>query len=187
MKVQVVVIVVALAAVTSSLVAALAAAIGAPATTRRTFPCPRSRDRSRPATARSSCRAELRSRERRLRAGGVLRLRHRRTRTRARTPLTDDGKWTVTENGSAPYKTRIVVYRPIDPKRFDGTVMVEWLNVTGGLDAGANWTMDHRELIREAWSWVGVTAQKVGIVGGSNQLRRIAGTAERRPRCATAR
>ena len=24
-------------------------------------------------------------------------------------PLTDDGKWSVTENGSAPYKTRIVV------------------------------------------------------------------------------
>src|SRR4029077_19733818 len=42
------------------------------------------------------------------------------------TALTDDGKWTVTENGSAPYKTRIVVYRPIDPKKFDGTVMVEW-------------------------------------------------------------
>jgi Alpha/beta hydrolase domain len=86
------------------------------------------------------------------------------------TPLTGDGKWTVTENGSAPYKTRIVVYRPIDPKRFGGTVMVEWLNVSGGLDAGANWTMAHSEEIRSGMVWVGVTAQKVGIDGGSNAL-----------------
>ena len=85
-------------------------------------------------------------------------------------PLTDDGKWSVTENGSAPYKTRIVVYRPIDPKKFDGTVTLEWLNVSGGLDAGANWTMDHLEQIREGMVWVGVTAQQVGIVGGSNKL-----------------
>ena len=55
-------------------------------------------------------------------------------------PLTDDGKWSVTETGSAPFKTRIVVYRPTDPKTFDGTVSLEWLNVTGGLDSGANWT-----------------------------------------------
>ena len=85
-------------------------------------------------------------------------------------PLTDGGRWSVTENGSAPYKTRIVVYRPIDPKKFDGTVTLEWLNVSGGLDAGANWTMDHLEQIREGMVWVGVTAQQVGIVGGSNKL-----------------
>ena len=85
-------------------------------------------------------------------------------------PLTDDGKWSVTENGSAPFKTRIVVYRPTDPKKFDGTVSLEWLNVTGEVDSGANWTMSHREGIRQGMAWVGVTAQKVGIVGGSNKL-----------------
>jgi hypothetical protein len=86
------------------------------------------------------------------------------------TPLADDGKWTVTENGSAPYKTRIVVYRPIDPKKFDGTVSVEWLNVSGGIDSGANWTMSHLEQIRKGMAWVGVTAQQIGIVGGANKL-----------------
>ncbi len=45
-------------------------------------------------------------------------------------------RWKVTTASSAPYKTRIVVYRPIDPRRFDGTVVVEWLNVSGGVDAG---------------------------------------------------
>ena len=59
------------------------------------------------------------------------------------TPLTTDGKWTVVPDQSAPYTTRIVVYRPIDPKQFNGTVMVEWLNVTGGLDTGANLSLIH--------------------------------------------
>src|SRR3954467_14762668 len=85
-------------------------------------------------------------------------------------PLTDDGKWSVTESGSAPFKTRIVVYRPTDPHTFDGTVSVEWLNVTGGGASGGNWTMSHREQIREGMAWVGVTAQRIGIVGGSNKL-----------------
>jgi hypothetical protein len=86
------------------------------------------------------------------------------------TPLTTDGKWTVTPDRSAPYTTRIVVYRPIDPKKFNGTAMVEWLNVTGGIDSGANWTLTHAEQIREGNVWVGVTAQKLRIVGGTNTL-----------------
>ncbi len=89
---------------------------------------------------------------------------------RSTSPLTDDGNWSVAPDASAPYKTRIVVYRPIDPRRFNGTVMVEWLNVSGELDAGANWTTTHVEQIRKGMVWVGVTAQRVGIVGGSNAL-----------------
>src|SRR5262249_18767711 len=46
-------------------------------------------------------------------------------------PLTKNGKWHVSPEATAPYTTRIVVYRPIDAAHFDGTVVVEWLNVTG--------------------------------------------------------
>jgi hypothetical protein len=82
-----------------------------------------------------------------------------------------DGKWTVTPTETAPYKTRVVVYRPIDPERFNGTVVVEWLNVSGGLDAAPNWTLSHLEQIREGAAWVGVSAQRVGLVGsGKNPL-----------------
>src|SRR4029077_14964146 len=49
--------------------------------------------------------------------------------------LTPDGKWTVEPASEAAYKTRILVYRPIAPDRFNGTVIVEWLNVSGGVDA----------------------------------------------------
>ena len=69
-----------------------------------------------------------------------------------------------------PYTTRVVVRRPIDAADFDGTVFVEWLNVSGGLDASPDWTYAHVELIRSGAAWVGVSAQQVGIVGGGNAV-----------------
>ncbi len=78
-------------------------------------------------------------------------------------PLTSDGKWNVTTGASAPYTTRIAVYRPIDPRKFNGTVVVEWLNVSGGVDDSPDWTLTHNELIREGFAWVGVSAQAVGV------------------------
>ena len=78
-------------------------------------------------------------------------------------PLTSDGKWTVTTGASSPYTTRIAVDRPIDPRKFNGTVVVEWLNVSGGLDDAPDWTLTHNELIREGFAWVGVSAQQVGV------------------------
>ncbi len=78
-------------------------------------------------------------------------------------PLTTDGRWSVMTGASAPYTTRIAVYRPVDPRQFNGTVLVEWLNVTGGVDAGPEWTLSHNELVREGFAWVGVSAQLVGV------------------------
>ncbi|MFL5298570.1 MAG: alpha/beta hydrolase domain-containing protein [Phenylobacterium sp.] len=81
---------------------------------------------------------------------------------------TADGAWAAQPAGTAPYATRIVVVRPKDPKRFNGTVAVEWLNVTGGLDAGPDWTYSHREMLRSGYAYVGVSAQKVGVEGGQS-------------------
>ena len=78
-------------------------------------------------------------------------------------PLGTDGKYSVAATSSAQYTTRAVVMRPIDPGRFNGTVVVEWLNVSGGADAGPDWILAHNELIREGFAWVGVSAQKVGV------------------------
>ena len=78
-------------------------------------------------------------------------------------PLTSDGKWKITTGVSAPYKTRIAVYRPINVKRFNGTVVVEWLNVSGGTDDSPDWTLSHNELVRSGFAWVGVSAQEVGV------------------------
>ena len=83
----------------------------------------------------------------------------------SKTALTKDGKWHVTPASTAPYTTRVVVYRPINPKKFDGTVAVEWLNVTGGIDAAAAWLTGHPEEVRAGMAYVGVDAQAGGING----------------------
>ncbi len=92
-------------------------------------------------------------------------------------PLTTNGRWTVTSASTAPYKTRMVVYRPIDPARFDGTVVVEWLNVSGGVDAAAAWLTDHVQMLRSGMVYVGVSAQATGIVGAAGSLGAAAGQA----------
>jgi hypothetical protein len=81
-------------------------------------------------------------------------------------PFAPSGRWRVVESGSAEFTTRFVVYGPRDPARGNGTVIVEWLNVTGGLDVPALWMMTHRHLIRDGYTWVGVSVQQIGIEGG---------------------
>jgi hypothetical protein len=76
--------------------------------------------------------------------------------------LGNDGVWNVSPGAAASYTTRILVRRPIDPERFNGTVLVEWLNVSGGIDTSPEWAFAHTELLREGYAWVGVTAQFVG-------------------------
>ena len=80
--------------------------------------------------------------------------------------LAADGNWSVDPATTAAYKTRAIVRRPTDPVNFNGNVIVEWLNVSGGLDAAPDWTYTHVELIREGYAWVGLSAQVVGIDGG---------------------
>ena len=78
----------------------------------------------------------------------------------------DDGKWEVTEGQTAPFRTRIVVRRPADPDSFSGTVVVEWHNVSAGIDAAPDWGFVHRHLAARGHAFVGVSAQKAGIDGG---------------------
>ena len=74
-----------------------------------------------------------------------------------------DGRWDVTEAGSAPYATRIVVRRPT---AFSGTAVVEWLNVSSGEDAAPDWSYLAEEIVRAGHLYVGVSAQHVGVEGG---------------------
>jgi hypothetical protein len=70
----------------------------------------------------------------------------------------------------AEYTTRIVVLRPADATEFNGTAIVEWLNVSGGIDAPAVWFMAHREIARAGYAYVAVSAQQVGVQGGASLL-----------------
>lgn len=80
--------------------------------------------------------------------------------------LTPDGRWNFEPDTTAPYKSRIVVRAPKDPKKFSGTVVVEWLNVSGGVDADPEWTSTNEEILRAGDAWVGVSAQRIGVEGG---------------------
>ena len=70
-------------------------------------------------------------------------------------------------SGQADYTTRIVVMTPTDTAKFNGTVLVEWVNVSGGIDAAAVWFMAHREIARAGYAYVVVSAQQVGVQGGA--------------------
>lgn len=80
--------------------------------------------------------------------------------------LAADGRWTLTEDETADYRTRILVRRPADPEDFSGTVVVEWLNVSSGIDANPDWSSLEEELVRAGDAWVGVSAQLIGVEGG---------------------
>jgi hypothetical protein len=84
--------------------------------------------------------------------------------------LTSNGRWHVVPAHHAAYTTRVIVYRPIDPSKFDGTVGVEWLNVTGGVDAAAAWLTGHTQMIRDGMVFVGVDAQEGGIYGEKGSI-----------------
>lgn len=64
-----------------------------------------------------------------------------------------------------PYRTRVLVRRPADPARFNGTVVVEWLNVSLGSDADFVYASVRELLTREGYAWIGVSAQHVGVEG----------------------
>lgn len=73
-----------------------------------------------------------------------------------------DGHWQAEETGSVAFKTRFIVYRPKDPAKFNGTVILTWNNVTAGYDLfGA----ESLEILEGGYGLVCLTTQKAGIEG----------------------
>jgi hypothetical protein len=85
-----------------------------------------------------------------------------------------DGKWSVTPTTKAAYRTRIIVRRPKDAAHFNGTVVVEWMNVSAG-ESAPDWDYLNPELMREGYAYVAVSAQALGVDGGSAILGSVKG------------
>jgi hypothetical protein len=81
-----------------------------------------------------------------------------------------DGRWDASPSTTAPYKTRLVVRRPKDPKRFSGTVVVEWLNVTV-VEAAPEWAYASPAIVDAGAAWVGLSTQALSIMGGQSALQ----------------
>ena len=61
---------------------------------------------------------------------------------------------TITPTASGPYETRILIRRPIDPRRFSGNVFVEMLNPTSLFDVDIMWAA-RPELLHEPRRYLG--------------------------------
>jgi hypothetical protein len=73
-----------------------------------------------------------------------------------------DGKWVLKETEPAPYKTRILIHRPKDPAKFNGTVIVEWLNVSFGYELAFH---EPAGIYENGFAYAAVSAQPTGIDG----------------------
>ena len=73
-----------------------------------------------------------------------------------------DGKWRVTPKGKTPFKTRLLVYRPADPKAFNGTAVVCWNNVTAGYELFFG---ESPEVLGGGYAYICASVQKVGVHG----------------------
>ena len=74
-------------------------------------------------------------------------------------------------DGGHPYKTRILVRRPVDPRKFEGTVFLEWSNVTNNTDSDNDWHQVYAHILRRGYAWVVVAAQRQAVHAANTGLR----------------
>jgi hypothetical protein len=74
-------------------------------------------------------------------------------------------------DGGHPYRTRILVRRPVDRRNFEGTVFVEWSNVTGAYDSDNDWHQVYHHVLRSGYAWVVVAAQQAGVHAANTGLK----------------
>jgi hypothetical protein len=75
-----------------------------------------------------------------------------------------NGQWGVSvSQANDPYTTRLLVRYPTNPAKFNGTVVVEWLNDTTGGDQDPVWSELYNQILNNGYAYVGVTAQAAGV------------------------
>ena len=67
------------------------------------------------------------------------------------------------EEGTTAYRSRIMVRRPSDPAEFNGTVVVDWNNVTVPQDRDVAWHPLYHTLLERGYAYVSVAAQRLSI------------------------
>jgi Alpha/beta hydrolase domain len=82
------------------------------------------------------------------------------TANRYNTPPMATGS--IIDNGH-PYRTRMVVRRPVLPDDFNGTVLMEWQNDANGYEIDAMWAQAHDHWIQRGYAWIGVSAFRLGV------------------------
>ena len=62
-----------------------------------------------------------------------------------------------------PYTNRMIVRQPVDAKRFNGTVIVEWLNASAGFDMDVDFPSLAPLITKDGYAYVGVSVQQVTV------------------------
>lgn len=70
---------------------------------------------------------------------------------------------TIPDVCNGAYTTRIMVRRPVSDAAFNGTVLLEWQNVTAQYDVDHYWHESSEHIMRAGYAWVGVSAQRLGV------------------------
>lgn len=89
-----------------------------------------------------------------------------RYRPAAGAEMGPDGDWSAEQAGSAQFRTRIVVFRPVQEADFNGTVVITWNNVTAGYEL---FDMPESPEALSGYSVVALSAQRVGVHGVGEQ------------------
>jgi len=76
---------------------------------------------------------------------------------------TPPGQTGSVKDANHPFKTRIVVRRPKSAAKFNGSVVVEWYNVSQGHDGEYDWFQSAEHMVRAGYVWAGVSTQRVGV------------------------
>lgn len=82
-----------------------------------------------------------------------------------------DGVWAVKPGATADYKVRVLVRRPSNPRRFNGVLIVEWLNVTSMQEGAADYMLMKEEIERSGYAWAGIGAQAAGVLTPRSGLK----------------
>jgi hypothetical protein len=69
------------------------------------------------------------------------------------------------DGAESPYTTRIIVTRPLASRDFNGTVVLDWVNVTAQFENPVDSLESHAYFMRHGYAWVHVSAQKAGVDG----------------------
>jgi len=62
-----------------------------------------------------------------------------------------------------PYKSRMIVRRPLNPRHFNGTIIVEWMNASSGNDIDVDWLSLLPIVAGRGYAYVAVTSQQVTV------------------------
>ncbi len=82
-------------------------------------------------------------------------------------PTSAEQEQPATPIGTMPYETRIVVRRPINPRKSAGIAVVDWQNVTAGHDIDTEWGTSGDFFVKHGWTWIGASVQNVGVNGAA--------------------